>query len=181
MHPSRRIRDLAAIIQALLINLPHVKSEIVAFVDHQGSESDITRVLGCWCLSRWDVDKYIASQARTSWDRTIRLEGPKRIAEEDVDKTLYVYLNTSRMASDLLPFLITCVMDPSATFLALYPSSSNPPPPNFRGNHSHLKVPAVSKATGEPRAEEEQEPLEDRNARIRTSALHALGWILSEF
>lgn len=150
-------------------------------MDYRGSESDITRILGCWCLSRWDVDKSVAITAQRSWTSTIQLETPPRSVDEIYDKS-YISLDVSRVASDLLPFLITGIMDPAATYLALHPSPVNIAPVISRENQIHSKG-AAPKATVEStiRSEEGSESLEDRNARIRVCALNALSWVLSEY
>ncbi|GJJ10582.1 hypothetical protein Clacol_004809 [Clathrus columnatus] len=182
IHASRKIRHLAAAIQALLIEFPRVRTEIVSFMDYGGSESGITRVLGCWCLSRWDVDRSVGLKSQRSWTRIILSEQPRDVDDESSNKPSYIILDINRMVNDLLPFLITSVMDPAATHLALYPSAPHAIPPNFQAHHSQSKTLPRYKPPVEfsSKSEEDQESAEDRNARIRISALNALSWIISE-
>ncbi|KIJ37270.1 hypothetical protein M422DRAFT_33818 [Sphaerobolus stellatus SS14] len=181
VHPSRRLRQLSAALQTLLLSIPDVRRSIILFQRETGSESDISHVLGAWCLSAWDVDRSVSHRASRSWTEVISVQESNGTPDNE-----HIILDDKALVTYVIPFITTTIMDPSAAYTALVPpisgdsaassqyatptSKKGGPPPSIRkALERDLAVPS--------RAEEDPEPLEDRNARLRMSALGALRWI----
>ena len=129
-------------------------------------------------LSAWDVDRAVSQRATRSWADAI---SPSNSPE------YHIILDDNALITYILPFISTTIMDPSTTYITLVPSHSGDSaassqyatPPHPRKGVP-IPPPSIRKALereSTPRAEEEPEPIEDRNARLRVGALGALRWI----
>lgn len=198
VHPSRRIRHLAASLHALLLEIPDVRINFFAFLREVGRELQVSQILGSWCLSAWDIDRAVAARGTRSWNNAVIVrqndpsgydseqDGASRFVVDDVTLTRYI-----------LPFTIMTVMDPALSFSALNPSTStvsddsansSPFGTPRRGGPAASRVPPGSiirkGLSGEDsssvtsRAEDELESVEDRNARLRVAAMGTLNWVL---
>jgi hypothetical protein len=170
VHPSKRIRALAATAHAALLARPAVRTTLLTHLRDAAPAADAATVLGAWLLAAHDADRQVAAAARRTWTACTRVG--------DGADTL-LQLDAAQLAA-LLAFVQRAAMDPAGAYTDI-----NPPPPAYAPPpQPHVKKgakppPPPPKREEEPRAraDEDEELAQDRAARLRTGALGALGWI----
>ena len=181
VHPSRRVRALAAAIQLSLLQIPSVREQFLFFLSETGSASQIESIVGTWCLAAHDVDRGVAVVASRSWDGFVLNGQPDGEVPQDkllVDDTL-------RQA--LTSFVQRAALDPVGLYLFF-----NPVQPIAETAQRSKKGPQGGKAPAVPaaprrdeadqaryKAEEQEESETDRKARLRIAALNSTRSLLS--
>ncbi|KAG9125401.1 hypothetical protein FRC07_007760 [Ceratobasidium sp. 392] len=148
VHPSRRIRELNAAVHSKLVSKPELRSELQAFLL---SRSEAGTLLAAWLLGANDTVGPIAALLRSSWDLTILWrQGTEEIELLDIQDQL----------DDLVSSVIQAIAEPDTLYQQFAPLAA-----------------ATKDGTDKAEALNAHEQSQDRDARIRTSGLGALGWI----
>ncbi|KAG8794616.1 listerin E3 ubiquitin protein ligase 1 [Ceratobasidium sp. 428] len=151
VHPSRRIRELNATIHSKLVSKPELRDELQTFFL---SRSEAGTLLAAWFLGANDVVIPIATPLRSSWDSTI-------LWRQGTDQT--GLLDIQDRLDDLVSSVIQAVVEPDTLYQEFAPLAA-----------------ATKDGTDKADALNAHEQSLDRDARIRTSGLGALGWIFGE-
>lgn len=180
---------------ALLLGIPEVRADVFNFLREGGSEIEVSHFWGCWCLSAWDVDRGVATRGIKSWNDVIAVTQSESEFNPDSlrAEVLRFALDDFTLARSILPFIITTILDPSSTFLALNPSSFAPSADSATSSHFGTPVrtsrplpsdSAIRREVGgeeqkssTTRLDDEPESVEDRNARLRVAAMGTLKWV----
>ncbi|KAF8580184.1 hypothetical protein K439DRAFT_1357639 [Ramaria rubella] len=199
VHQSRRIRQLSASLHALLLDIPAVRSGMISFLQDTGPETQVSHILGSWCLSAWDIDRGVAARGLKSWKDALSVrigDAPSDPASTLADSSVQFILDESILSRYILPFITTTIMDPASTFATLNPSSFLTSGESPGSSHYGTPRRGSSTPTGNPsglsvrralfgedltrlttRAEDDPESVEDKNARLRVGAMGALRWV----
>jgi E3 ubiquitin-protein ligase listerin len=163
LHPSRRIRLLAATLHGSLLHIPSLRSSLLANVRGELSSDDASTVLGAWCLLAHDVDRAVAAAGRLSWASNASL----LISAPELQRALFGLVQRA-------------VPDPTGAYAYVNPPPPVPPVQQGRGAKGRQQQQPVKKPTApeETRKDDDEEHLDDRKARLRIGALGALAWIL---
>lgn len=186
LHPSRRIRLLAAGIHASILKLPSPLPEQLLFTLREVLDADHTEyVVGAWCLAAHDVDRQVSAYARESWDRCVtsnvhRQEGHDDGSLPDVkDAKLHLHLD-SDMFAHLWEFAQRTILDPAGVYAYVNPPQPVVAPPP--GKHGGKGAQTRSKRDDDPPSrfnrEEEEESETDRKARLRIGGFGIAEWVL---
>lgn len=166
LHPSKRIRLLAAGLQTSLLHIPAIREQIFFFIRETASADQAETILGTWCMASYDIDRQVSSSALKSWTDAIG-EGAGKFA---LDETLL---------PSLLSFVQRSLLDPGGVYLYL-----NPPAP-VAAPVTSKKLPGrsgpmrdESELATRTKGEGDDENEQDRKARLRVSAFGALHWVL---
>ncbi|EPQ53690.1 hypothetical protein GLOTRDRAFT_117039 [Gloeophyllum trabeum ATCC 11539] len=160
LHPSRRIRLLAASVHSSLLRIPDARAALLTFLADAAPPDQAECVLGAWCMAGSDADRLVARHARASWEDFVSLAPPSALALDE---------------SALLRMLQRTALDPGAVYLSL-----NPPQVSVEPGVPGRKAPPKRREEEPVRAktEDEEESEDDRNARLRVGALGGLKWVL---
>ncbi|KAG6845000.1 hypothetical protein H0H87_001772 [Tephrocybe sp. NHM501043] len=160
VHPSRRVRLLAAGVHLSFIQISPVRDQILSFLRDSASASQIESILGTWCLAAHDIEKSVASTALKSWADVLTFNVSGQRDQLCIDD---YYL------SPLIAFVQRAILDPNGVYVYLNPPApSAPAPPTKKGVRREEPEPARSKA------EELEESDMDRKARLRIGGLGAI-------
>jgi hypothetical protein len=161
LHPSKRIRFLAATIQANVLAVPSLRELLWSFLK-QGM--DVTRLegyYGAWMLSSNDVDRQVTQVAQPTWNMALQSfeildtsQGEDKEYEEHVRREFIQRLES---------FLLHAIMHPQSLYAEFYPSSATGPTEPTTDAPERLRM-----------GESEEESPGDRDGRIRIAALAAL-------
>ncbi|KAF8605670.1 hypothetical protein BDV93DRAFT_521494 [Ceratobasidium sp. AG-I] len=149
IHPSRRIRELNAIFHSKLVSQPGIQDELRAFIERDSSAES---VLAAWMLGANDVVTTVATSLRSSWNSNILWR------EESLDAEL---ISIQDHLDEIVASVIQAVTEPEALYQQFSPLAQLP-----KDGIDSLE------------AVHSGERLHDLIARIRTSGLSVLGWIL---
>lgn len=164
MHPSRRVRLLAASVHHSLLQIPPIREQIHYFLREAASPSQIEGILGTWCIAAHDVDRSVSVMALKSWTDAISFDSQQNQNNLLLD---------SHFLPTLISFIQRTILDPDGAYFHLNPSPPVAPAPQRKGiRQEDLDVAARSKA------EEVEEEEQDRKARLRVGGLGALRHIL---
>ncbi|KII91341.1 hypothetical protein PLICRDRAFT_38089 [Plicaturopsis crispa FD-325 SS-3] len=153
LHPSRRIRILAAGLHASLLQTPVLRDQIFFFLRESASQDQSESILGTWCMLAHDAERPVALFATKSWASAVG-----SVLDE----------------STVIRFIQRVLLAPADVYAHLNPAPPVAPPPPAK------KVPgrAEPAPAARTRPEEEEENEQDRNARLRVGAFGALRWLL---
>lgn len=161
MHPSRRVRLLAAGVHLSFVQISPVRDQIISFLRGSVSVSQIENILGTWCLAAHDIDKSVAGTALKSWiDVLTFTSGPR-------DQLL---LDDAYLAS-LVSFIQRAILDPNGVYLYLNPPQPAAPAPLGKKDTTRKEEPADNTRS---KADELEESDTDRKARLRIGGLGAI-------
>ncbi|KAG6896299.1 hypothetical protein C0992_009252 [Termitomyces sp. T32_za158] len=161
VHPSRRVRLLAAGVHLSFVQISPVRDKILSFLRDLVSVSQIESILGTWCLAAHDIDKSVAGTALKSWiDVFTYVSGPR-------DQLL---LDNTYLPS-LVSFTQRTILDPNAVYLYLNPPQPAAPAPPGKKGMTRKEEPAD---TTRSKADELEESDTDRKARLRIGCLGAI-------
>jgi hypothetical protein len=174
LHPSRRLRLLTTNTHSALLALPLLRTQLLFTLRETASSDQSEAVLGTWCLAAHDADRPVAAAGKRSWVDFVSFPTASAPSERKL-------LLNDELAAPLLAFVQRTALDPAGVHTWL-----NPPPPVVASLPTPAKkgarpVPIVKKVdegAGARRAEEDEEALTDRNARLRIGALGALVWLI---
>ncbi|KIM32748.1 hypothetical protein M408DRAFT_186029 [Serendipita vermifera MAFF 305830] len=190
LHPSRRVRFLAATIQASFLEVPILRDSLWAFMKNSMVITRLEGYYGAWMISAHDIDRQVSQVAQTTWNLALQSFGPTRDGSDgsDTDREFIPQLES---------FLLHAIMHPQSLYTGFYPASatghqahpaSGSQSPNIpddasitdRGDATRIKqAKAQGSAAGDALervriGESEEERATDRDARIRIAALAAL-------
>ncbi|GBE89079.1 hypothetical protein SCP_1500820 [Sparassis crispa] len=175
LHPSRRIRLLAAGVHSSLLRLPgSVRDQLLFFIREVASMDQAQYILGSWCMAAHDVDRQVSALARDCWNDAVSLSkasGKKLV------------LNESLLAS-LWEFIQNTLLDPMAIYLYVNPPQSVTPasaPHKKGGRPVPRSIPPRQDedASIRSKSEEDEENVQDRMARLRVGAFGSAEWVLN--
>ncbi|PPQ64462.1 hypothetical protein CVT24_008472 [Panaeolus cyanescens] len=168
VHPSRRVRALAATIHAALLQIPETLDQIVFFFRESASASQLESILGTWCLAANDIDRAVALVASRSWKAFI----VSTLPPTTTNAKQLVLDDNSR--SSLLSFLQRTILDPNGVYIYLNPPPPTAPPPpshpskkSFGKNSSATPQRDDGDATPRSKIDEQEESEVDRRGRLR--------------
>jgi hypothetical protein len=183
LHPSRRVRYLAVSLHASFLRISVVRDQILFFLQETASPSQTETILGAWSLAAHDVDRAVSSTALKAWKESIT--SFSEVKEGSSSSGEHLVLDDNFLSS-IGAFVQRTALDPAGIYEYL-----NPPPPVATGGDLHWK-----KGKGQPsgklsvrkdddsgtltprsKTDEQEESEQDRNARLRISALGAMRWI----
>ncbi|KAG5352362.1 hypothetical protein C0989_002683 [Termitomyces sp. Mn162] len=161
VHPSRRVRLLAASVHLSFVQISPVREHILSFLRDSASASQIETILGTWCLAAHDVEKSVAGIAFKSWiDVCTFVSGPRdQLLLDDT------YL------SPLVAFVQRTILDPNGAYVYLNPPQLVVPVPVGKKGVTRKEEPAD---TPRSKADEQEESDTDRKARLRIGGLGAI-------
>jgi hypothetical protein len=188
VNSSRRVRLVAASLQSSLLQIAHVRDQILLFLRETASSSQVENILGTWCFASHDVDRSVATIAFKTFKETV-VTTPTS-ADDSLSLSNLLLLDDSTRSS-LTSFIQRATLDPGAVYLYLNPIAPPVPPPVVRPYQSKkgsAKGSYVSSPTGDdggdqtPRTkvDEQEESEQDRKARLRIGAFGAAKWILGK-
>lgn len=187
MNSSRRVRLVAASLQSSLLQIAHVRDQILLFLRETASSSQVENILGTWCLASHDVDRSVATIASKTFKETV-VTTPTS-ADDSPSLSNLLLLNDSTRSS-LTSFIQRTTLDPGGVYLYLNPIAPPAPPPvhPYQSKKGSAKGSYVSSPTGDdggdqtPRTkvDEQEESEQDRKARLRIGAFGAAKWILGK-
>ncbi|KAG6865555.1 hypothetical protein C0991_001559 [Blastosporella zonata] len=165
VHPSRRVRLLAAAVHLSFVQISPIRDQLLSFLRDSASPSQIESILGTWYLAAHDIEKSVASTALKSWTDVITFaSGPR-------DQLL---LDDHYLPS-LITFIQRATLDPNGIYMYLNPPPpAAPAPPTKKGVRKEEPEPPRSKA------EELEESDTDRKARLRIGGLGAIRRIVGK-
>ncbi|GLB39355.1 putative ring finger [Lyophyllum shimeji] len=163
VHPSRRVRLLAAGVHLSFLQISPVRDQILFFIRETASPSQIESILGAWCLAAHDIDRSVSSVALKSWEDAISFESEQdRVILDD------------RSLPSLVSFIQRATLDPNEVYNYLNPAPPvTPVPPPKKG--VRREEPEVAARV---KVEDMEESEQDRKARLRISALGAIRRII---
>ncbi|KAJ3517521.1 hypothetical protein NLJ89_g467 [Agrocybe chaxingu] len=181
VHPSRRVRLVAASLHSSFLNIPATRDQIIFFLRESASPTQVESILGTWSLAANDVDRSVSTIASKTWKETILTS-----STEDSSSSKHLLLDEN-LRSSLNAFVQRATLDPSGVYLYLNPPA--PPPPLVPVHVA--KRSAKSSASSTPRRDdgdqtprskmdEQEESEQDRKARLRIAALGAARSILED-
>ncbi|KAI0036224.1 hypothetical protein K488DRAFT_41686 [Vararia minispora EC-137] len=166
LHPSRRVRLLAASIHAKLFRIPSVCSQLILQLRDIADADTTEAVFGTWALAAQDADRGVAMAARRSLDAHV---------------SLGVSLTEDKLpAPALAPFVQRAIFDPLGLYAYLNPVQvpvNTTPPRIVRGRI--VAAPPVRKIVEEPEARPDDEDEDDRRARLRIGGMGTLQWLVA--
>jgi hypothetical protein len=175
IHPSRRVRLLAATAHSSLLGISPVREQLVFFLRESASESQVERIVGSWCMAAHDVDRNVASASTKAFNDSFG-EGTNQIP---LNETL---------RQSIFDFVEQTVLNPEGVYGQLNPVQPTFPTlasPGQSRKGSGRSTPArpVKKNEDEAtrnKADEDEENIQDKKARLRIGALGALSFLLSK-
>ncbi|KAF8156982.1 hypothetical protein B0H34DRAFT_711453 [Crassisporium funariophilum] len=188
VHPSRRVRVLAASLHSSFLRIPAVRDQILFFLRETASPSQTESILGTWCLAAHDVDRTVSASALKSWKETILVNPSEEPSTSSSGKHLVL---DEALSASIVTFVQRTALDPSGVYAYL-----NPLPPIFvapaqlpvstvrrnqqSGKNSGVGTPRREDGDQTPRSkvDEQEEGESDRRARLRIGAFGAARWIL---
>ncbi|CAA7268465.1 unnamed protein product [Cyclocybe aegerita] len=179
VHPSRRVRLVAASLHSSFLELPATRDQIIFFLRESASPTQVESILGTWSLAANDVDRSVSTIASKTWKETILTS-----STEDSSSSKHLLLDEN-LRSSLNSFVQRATLDPSGVYLHLNPPA--PPPPlvpahvaNRSAKSSAASTPRRDDGDQTPRSkvDEQEESEQDRKARLRIAALGAARSIL---
>lgn len=145
------------------------------FLRETASPSDTERILGAWSLAAHDVDRAVSTTALKAWKDTILSP-----SEESAGEILVLDDNS---LSSIGMFVQRTALDPSGIYAYLNPLPPIAPAPPAKKGQSGGKLATSRKEdiaqTPRSKTDEQEESEQDRNARLRISALGTMRWIYS--
>ncbi|KAG5641970.1 hypothetical protein DXG03_003844 [Asterophora parasitica] len=167
VHPSRRVRLLAAGAHLSFLQIPPVRDQILLFLREIVSPPQVESILGTWYLAAYDIDKSVSSAALKAWGNAVSFDnsGKDQLALD------------SRLLSSLVAFIQRTILDPSGVYLYLNPAPPAPPPPPIKQG-ARKEVP---EAASRSKLDELEEDEQDRKARLRVGGLGAIRQITGAF
>jgi hypothetical protein len=173
-------------LHASFLRISVVRDQILFFLQETASPSQTETILGAWSLAAHDVDRAVAAMALKAWKETILSLSEAKEGSSSSGEHLVLDDN---FLSSIGAFVQRTALDPTGIYEYL-----NPSPPVATGvdlswkkgkGHPSGKLSAVAtprkddSGTLTPRSktDEQEESEQDRNARLRISALGAMRWI----
>ncbi|KAF8650294.1 hypothetical protein AX16_005322 [Volvariella volvacea WC 439] len=201
IHPSRRVRQLSAILHAALLRIPQVRDQIIFFLQELATSRQLETILGTWCMAAHDIDRSVSSAAHKSWTDAIAVTAD--VSNEppttDENNSTSLLSLTKDAISAVQLFVRRAALDPQGMYDELNPPPPVAPPPPAHalaakgrgGRHGGGGLPAsrsapvisMSKrgddeAAARGKSDELEESETDRRARIRISAFGTIRWLL---
>ncbi|RDB18704.1 E3 ubiquitin-protein ligase listerin [Hypsizygus marmoreus] len=167
VHPSRRVRLLAAGVHTSLLQISPIRDQILFFLRETASSSQIESILGTWCMVAHDIDRAVSATALKSWTTTVSLDPTQ-------DQTRHLLLD-DRFLQSFIPFIQRAILDPNGIYLYLNPPAPVAPPPPGKKGAVRKEDPELAARS---KAEELEEDEQDRKARLRVGGLGAIRRIL---
>ncbi|KAG6877121.1 hypothetical protein C0993_010124 [Termitomyces sp. T159_Od127] len=161
VHPSRRVRLLAAGVHLSFVQISPVRDQILSHLRDSVSVSQIESILGTWCLAAHDIDKSVAGIALKSWIDVFTFASGQR------DQLL---LDEAYLPS-LVAFIQRAILDPNGVYLYLNPPQ--PAAPVATGKKGTTRKEEAAD-TIRSKADELEESETDRKARLRIGGLGAI-------
>ncbi|KAF5380135.1 hypothetical protein D9615_006188 [Tricholomella constricta] len=163
IHPSRRVRLLAAGAHLSFLQISPVRDQILLSLREIAPPSQIESILGTWYLAAHDIDKSVSSAALKAWVDTISFDsGRDHLVLDD------------RFLPPLVAFIQKTILDPNGVYLYLNPAPPKAPlPPPKKGSRKE-----DPEAASRSKSEELEEDDQDRKARLRISGLGAIRRII---
>ncbi|KAG8853750.1 hypothetical protein FRB96_008004 [Tulasnella sp. 330] len=175
LHPSRKIRFMAASVYAALLALPSIRSSLFYNLNDTSEASMVEHVLGAWAFSAFDPDSSTSSKAHQSWAgyTVLSLNAPSPTPE--------VSLALEPHMPSLMAFCERAILYPPSVYAWLNPPAPEVPPAPVPRRQTGRPVtqtgkPKEPEERSKPDAEEEYES--DRNARYRMGGMGVLKWLL---
>ncbi|KAI0824805.1 hypothetical protein BC628DRAFT_1321461 [Trametes gibbosa] len=171
LHPSRRLRLLAAGLHTSLLQIPNLRREIFFQIREVASSDHAESILGSWCLAAHDADRQVSSYARESWIRYVTT------STETEDKLVL----DEALFPRVWDFVQRTLLDPAAVYLYVNPSQpvAQTPAQSRRGSGRGTPVRRDVELVARPKTDEDEEDEQDRRARLRVGAFGATEWVLS--
>ncbi|KXN85569.1 E3 ubiquitin-protein ligase listerin [Leucoagaricus sp. SymC.cos] len=72
IHPSRRVRLLAASVHANLLKVTEVRERLLFYLTETATSEEVESVLGSWCVLVHDVEKSVGNAAKEAWNSFIQ-------------------------------------------------------------------------------------------------------------
>lgn len=183
LHTSKRIRYLAATIQASYLKVPTFREQVL-----QHDLESVESFYGTWMLSNYDPDRQVQSVAHSTWEEVVKYQ--LSLHPDNLDE-----FKSSHFVRGLISFTVQAAMRPESVYRLFYPSA--PPVPLIAQPHERTKGKDHAKKSGDSSyatpirqgdtpvdkhrvADGEDESQSDREGRIRTSALGALKWLIGQ-
>ena len=171
---------------ASFLRISVVRDQILFFLQETAPPSQTETILGAWSLAAHDVDRAVANTALKAWKETVSSLFEVKEGSSSSGEQLVLDDN---FLSSIGAFVQRTALDPAGIYAYL-----NPPPPTATGGdlpwkkgkgHPSGKLSAAATPRKEdsgtltPRSktDEQDESEQDRNARLRISALGAMRWI----
>lgn len=153
VHPSRRLRELTATLHSKLFEQSSIRDELQSLILRDPA---VASFLAAWALGSNDIIPGIAGTLKSSWDSNIlwRLDSS--------DNTL---IEISDHVDDMLSSILQAVVDPDQLYRQFAP----------------LLARSTKDGVESSDATSVSEDIQDRDARIRTTGLNTLGWMLSAY
>ncbi|KAI0336704.1 hypothetical protein GY45DRAFT_1377084 [Cubamyces sp. BRFM 1775] len=172
LHPSRRIRLLAVGLHSSILQIADLRKEICFQIREVATSDHAESILGAWCLAVHDVDRQVSSFARESWNRYVDIAETSE-SKLVLDETLF---------PRLWDFVQRTLLDPGGVHLYLNPPQPAipTPAPSRKGSGRGTPVRKYEETSSRPKADEDEENEQDRNARLRVGAFGAAEWVLKK-
>ncbi|CAL1708694.1 unnamed protein product [Somion occarium] len=191
LHPSRRIRLLAVGLHASLLSCPSpIPDQLLFFLQEVADADQAEYILGSWRMAAHDVDRQVSAYARQSWDRFLSVSlapsvSPKPADEAYIEsaKQLKLLLDAASFAR-IVGFIQRVLLDPGGVYLYVNPPQPAPQLPTVqrgKGGKSAQPVRKDAEPVSRAKPDEEEEKVDDRNARLRIGAFGAAEWILTTY
>lgn len=149
VHPSRRIRELNAVFHSRLLAQPGIRDEFRAHIQRDSAAGSI---LAAWALGANDAVATIAASLRSSWDSNVLW---RQGSPDDELMDIQDHLE------EIVSSVIQAVAEPVQLYQQFSPLAQ--PPRNDSDTSDAVNF---------------GEHFQDLVARIRTSGLGALAWML---
>ncbi|KAF5370318.1 hypothetical protein D9758_006910 [Tetrapyrgos nigripes] len=171
LHPSRRIRSLAAGLHSSFLHIPSVKDQILFSLTDLLDEDQVSSIVGTWCITVHDIDRAVSSSSSELWNRHL----------------VPLLTSDSPLLKSLESFIRRAILDPHGVYVYLNPAPPSAPalPPGRKGPGGR-PLPTSRSGTETPEGAERskadalEESEMDRRARIRVGALGSMRWILEQ-
>jgi E3 ubiquitin-protein ligase listerin len=164
LHPSRKLRLLAAGLHISLVHIHPIRDAMLLFLRETASQDQLESILGAWCLASHDVERPVAIEASKSW----------------ADAFSHPLAQNSTLT--LLAFVQRTLMDPLGVYLYLNPVPVDIPLSQTHPKGTHRSPALIRRDTPESstraKVEGDEEDEQDRKARLRIGAFGAIKWIL---
>ncbi len=173
---------LVASIHLSLVQVPSLLEQLVYYIQEVGSETQVDRVLGSWCMATQDIDRHVALQARKSYDLAIIIQ------KDSAAPSSSALLFDSSSLSSIVRFIRRAVYHPIDLYSELNPVQptivAQPPATSRKGAARQALPPVIKKkpdiSQSRSKAEEDEETEDDRRGRLRVGALGAIRRMLGE-